>query len=62
MPSLCVTTLACSAGLGGGNALQVTALQREVEEIDKQVAEAERMLKFADPGVLPATPTVMCRQ
>ena len=40
----------------------MTALQKEVEEIDKQVAEAERMLKFADPGVPPATPTVMCRQ
>ena len=40
----------------------MTALQKEVEEIDKQVAEAERMLKFADPGVPPATPTVMRRQ
>ena len=32
--------------------LQVAALRKEVEEIDKQVAEAERMLKLADPGVL----------
>ena len=62
MPFVCGTTLVCSAVYGGGDALQVTALQKEVEEIDKQVAEAERMLKFADPGVLPATPTVMCRQ
>lgn len=42
--------------------LQVAALQKEVEEIDKQVAEAERMLKLADPGVLSPVPTNMCRQ
>ena len=30
--------------------LQVFALQKEIADIDKQVAEAERMLKFADPG------------
>ena len=42
--------------------LQVAALQKEVEEIDKQVAEAERMLKFADPGVVSPVLTDMCRQ
>ena len=30
--------------------LQVSALQKEIADIDKQVTEAERMLKFADPG------------
>lgn len=30
--------------------MQVSTLQKEIADIDKQVAEAERMLKFADPG------------
>jgi hypothetical protein len=30
--------------------LQVAALQKEIADIDKQVAEAEHMLRFADPG------------
>ena len=42
--------------------LQVAALQKEIEEIDRQVVEAEHMLKFADPGVLSAVPIDMRRQ
>lgn len=30
--------------------MQVTTLQKEVADINKQIIEAERMLKFADPG------------
>lgn len=42
------------AGLGNDQRyfwlLQVAALQKEIADIDKQVAEAEHMLRFADPG------------
>ena len=41
--------------------MQVAALQKEVDEINKQVAEAERMLKFADPGALSAASLLSCR-